>query len=77
MEKSKFYDLLAGFDFKVLDDPEFKEDAVREEIITPIVKALGYTVSPPNKIIRSRKLIHPYVSIGRLERKFTLFRTIC
>jgi hypothetical protein len=26
-----------GFDFGVIDDPGFKEDAVREEIIAPIV----------------------------------------
>ena len=69
MEKNKFYDPLDGFDFKVLNDPEFKEDAVREEIITPIVKALGYSVSPPNKIIRSRKLVHPYVSIGSARKE--------
>ena len=26
---------LQDFDFGVLDDPEFKEDAVREEIVAP------------------------------------------
>jgi hypothetical protein len=32
---------LKGFDFMVLNNPEFKEDSVIEEIITPILKGLG------------------------------------
>jgi len=31
-----------GFDFRLLDDPDFQEDAVREEIIGTILKGLGY-----------------------------------
>lgn len=31
---------LKGFDFTVLEDPEFKEDAVREEIVAPLLRAL-------------------------------------
>lgn len=30
------------FDFSLLDDPEFKEDAVREEIVAPILNRLGF-----------------------------------
>jgi len=32
---------LQDFDHKALDDPEFKEDSVREEILAPVLKALG------------------------------------
>lgn len=64
MKTEKFYNVLEGFNFSLLDNPEFKEDAVREEIVVPIIKGLGYSSNKPNQIIRSRKLLHPFVSIG-------------
>lgn len=69
MKFEKLYDVLDGFDFTILNSPEFKEDSVREEIITPIIKGLGYSVNKPFQIIRSRKLLHPYVSIGSLRKE--------
>jgi hypothetical protein len=39
---------LEDFDFALLDSPDFKEDAVREEIIHPLLNALGYAASGPN-----------------------------
>lgn len=33
---------LAKFDYEVLNSSEFKEDSVREEIVMPLIKALGY-----------------------------------
>ncbi len=53
-----------NFDFSLLDDPEFKEDSVREEIIVPILRRLGYAASGPARIVRSKALIHPLVYIG-------------
>jgi hypothetical protein len=64
MQPYKLENILEGFDFNLLNHPEFKEDSVREEIIVPIIKGLGYSAGLPNQIIRSRKLLHPYVSIG-------------
>ncbi|MBK7684510.1 MAG: type I restriction enzyme HsdR N-terminal domain-containing protein [Bacteroidetes bacterium] len=64
MNSEKLYNVLEGFNFDLLLQPEFKEDSVREEIIVPIIKGLGYTANLPNQIIRSRKLLHPFVSIG-------------
>ncbi len=46
---------LQGFDFNLVDSPGFKEDSVREEIIHPLLKALGYAASGPNQIIRSKE----------------------
>jgi hypothetical protein len=63
-----FFNPIDGFDYHLLNDPEFKEDAVREEIVAPLIKALGYNAGGPYKIIRSRKLIHPFVSIGSARR---------
>jgi hypothetical protein len=64
--------LFENFDISILNDPEFKEDSVREEIIAPILKKLGYSVSGSNKIIRSRSLVHPYVAIGSKQNKINI-----
>jgi len=64
--------MFEDFDFSLLNDPEFKEDAVREEIVAPILNRLGYTASGPNRIIRSRSLKHPFVSIGTQQRKINI-----
>ncbi|NCI49003.1 type I restriction enzyme HsdR N-terminal domain-containing protein [Sediminibacterium roseum] len=64
MKAEKLYNVLEGFDFNLINNPEFQEDSVREEIVVPIIKGLGYSANKPNQIIRSRKLLHPFVSIG-------------
>lgn len=64
--------LLADFDFKVLDDKEFKEDAVREEIIAPLIKMLGFEASGVRKVVRGRKLAHPVVHIGTTAIKIKI-----
>jgi hypothetical protein len=69
MKYQKLYNVLEGFHFELLDNPEFKEDSVREEIILPIIKGLGYSPDRPNQIIRSRKLLHPFVSIGSKRKE--------
>lgn len=69
MKFEKRFNILSDFNFDLLDDPDFKEDAVREEIIVPIIKGIGYNHSKPFKIIRSKKLLHPFVSIGSARKK--------
>lgn len=57
-------------DFKSLkNNPDFKEDSVREVIILPLLKSLGYT---ENNIIRSKTLQHPFLKIGSKKRKINL-----
>lgn len=69
MKRKKLSHILEEFNFDLLNDPDFKEDSVREELILPIIKELGYSANKPNKIIRSKNLIHPYVSIGSQRKK--------
>jgi hypothetical protein len=69
VEFEKFFNPIDGFPFEALEDDDFREDSVREEIIVPIVKALGYSVTPPNKIIRSKPLEHPFISVGSARKK--------
>lgn len=70
--KEILFNPLKGFNYKHLDDPGFKEDSVREEIITPILKAMGYSLDKPNRIIRSKALLHPFVSIGSQSKKINI-----
>lgn len=61
-----------NFDFSILDTPDFKEDSVREEIVHPILKELGYSASGENRIVRSKKLPHPFVKIGSRKHRITI-----
>jgi hypothetical protein len=53
-----------NFDLSLLDDPQFKEDSVREVIIAPILSRLGYTPSGPHRVVRSKALVHPFIYAG-------------
>lgn len=72
MKAEPRYNPLSHLDLAILDDPDFQEDSVREEILVPILTALGYGPSKPNKIIRSKKLLHPFVSIGSATKSIYL-----
>ncbi len=61
-----------GFDFRLLEAGEFKEDAVREELIHPILKKLGYKAYGHNRILYSKTLQHPFVKIGSQKRQINV-----
>jgi len=61
--------LFSTFDFSQLQSPDFKEDAVREEIILPILKQLGYD---GYQIVRSKNLQHSFLTTGSKKRPITL-----
>lgn len=56
----------------VLDSKRHKEDTVREEIISPILKALGYELDGEHRIERSPRLKHPYIMAGSRRFPITL-----
>jgi hypothetical protein len=64
--------IFGRFDFSCVDDAEYKEDAVREDIIAPLLRRIGYSPGGPNKIIRSRSLTHPYALFGSKKRKIKI-----
>lgn len=66
-------DLFGDLDFSLLESSDFKEDSVREEIVLPLLNALGYTAGGLNRIIRSRTLLHPFVNIGSKRHKIHLY----
>ncbi len=57
------------FDFQQLNSPDFKEDAVREVLILPIIQRLGYA---QKQIVRSKSLAHPFIKIGSKKRPILL-----
>ncbi|MCX6267047.1 MAG: DNA methyltransferase [Bacteroidetes bacterium] len=70
MEEINKSNLFGNLDFRTIaDNPDFKEDSVREVIILPILKALGYT---QENIIRSKTLQHPFLKIGSKKRPINL-----
>jgi len=64
--------LFKDFDFQLLNSGEFKEDAVREELINPILKQLGYKAYGHNRIVYSKTLSHPFVKIGSQRRQINI-----
>ncbi len=61
--------LYQNFDFSILNSAGFKEDSVREELIFPLLKSLGYKVNGENKIHRSKTVTHPFVKVGTRKRE--------
>ena len=54
--------LFGDLDFNsILDNPDFKEDNVREVIILPILYNLGYS---QENIVRSKTLQDPFLKVG-------------
>jgi len=54
--------LFGDLDFNtILDNPNFKEDSVREIIILPILYNLGYS---QENIVRSKTLHDPFLKVG-------------
>ncbi len=47
-------------------NPDFKEDSVREVIILPILRELGYA---QKDIVRSKTLEHPFLTIGSNKKR--------
>lgn len=59
--------LWSNFDFRSLkDNHEFKEDSVREVLILPLLKYLGYG---EDNIVRSLTLQHPFLKIGSNKKR--------
>lgn len=62
---SDFQDYVA----KLLENKEINEIDIREEIIYPLLKRLGYSAGSENKIVREKQLKYPYVSIGSKKKE--------
>lgn len=59
------------FDPQLFSDPNFKEDSVREVIITPILSRLGYHPTGDQVVVRSKKLNQPFIYVGTRRHPVT------
>jgi len=64
--------MFENFDIRLLDDPEFKEDAVREVIIVPMLTRLGYHPTGANRVVRSKNLTQPFIYVGTKKYPVTI-----
>lgn len=60
-----------GIESKTLDDPEFKEDSVRELILAPIITKLGFPPSGAVRVTRSKTLQNPFIRVGTRNHPVT------
>lgn len=65
--------MFEDFDFDALKNKDYKEDAVREDLVAPLLKALGYSPTGPHRMTRSKTLTDPYCIIGTQKRKINIF----
>lgn len=59
-------------DFSALAVPSYKEDSVREDIVAPILRFLGFRSDRDPKIVRSQPLTHPYVMLGSQRKPISI-----
>ncbi len=64
--------MFTGIQPSLFDDPEFKEDSVRELILTPMISRLGYLPTGRHKVIRSKTVKHPFIRVGTRNYPVTL-----
>jgi hypothetical protein len=64
--------IFGNFDFSLLGDADFREDSVREVVVVPLLHFLGYSASAPHKILRSKRLQHPFVYIGSMRKEISI-----
>lgn len=60
------------FDKSLFNDPDFKEDSVREVIIVPILRRLGYHAVGDQTVTRSKSLIQPFIYAGTRRHPVTI-----
>lgn len=63
---------LKQFDFSILNNLDYKEDAMREDLLTPLIRALGYENSGKYKLVRTKSLKHPFFHLGIRKMEITL-----
>jgi hypothetical protein len=54
------------------DDPDFKEDSVRELVVVPILSRLGYLPHGDARVVRSKTLKQPFIRMGTRNHPVTI-----
>lgn len=61
-------------DFPPYDFDRLNEADIREEIVAPLLRHLGYRSSTPNNVIREHLLSYPHLSLGRRKDSDPILR---
>lgn len=64
--------IFTGVTTELFNDPDFKEDSVRELILAPMLAKLGYFPTGTTRVIRSKTLKHPFIRIGTRNHPVTI-----
>lgn len=64
--------MFPNFDQQLFTDPNFKEDAVREVLIAPMLARLGYHPVGEHTVIRSKTLVQPFIYVGTRRHPVTI-----
>jgi hypothetical protein len=64
--------MFTGITADCFDDPDFKEDSVRELVIAPMLARLGYPPMGSTRVIRSKSLKHPFIRVGTRNHPVTV-----
>jgi hypothetical protein len=63
--------MFPGIDSNTFINPEFKEDAVREFILAPMVRKLGYLPTGDTRVTLSKTLRNPFIRVGTTNHPVT------
>jgi len=63
--------MFSGIKNSIFDDPEIKEDSVRELVIAPILARLGYGPSGRVRVARSKSLKNSFIRVGTRNHPVT------
>lgn len=71
--------MFTNFDPGLFEDPDFKEDSVREVIIAPMLARLGYHPIGMQTVVRSKSLVQPFIYAGTRRHPVTIIPdyTLC
>lgn len=64
--------MFANLTADAFDDPDFKEDSVRELVIVPILSQLGYLPHGEARVLRSKTLRQPFIRVGTRNHPVTI-----
>jgi hypothetical protein len=64
--------LFQDFDFRALETPGYPEDSVKENIVNPILRQLGYGTSGPHQVMPAKAVTNPFLYLGASQHKVSI-----
>lgn len=64
--------MFSNLQMVAFDDPDFKEDSVRELVIVPMLSRLGFLPHGEARVLRSKTLKQPFIRVGTRNHPVTI-----